>query len=180
MQVTSSCSIQYRFIKTTGSGLQEGARFIVHKTNEITFPWYCWRINRCQVYELPILGACASQGIPDKSNNCLVLFLATFKVTNASQGEGTEGEAPKSKACNFPALPQRHFSAGAAAPGCHGARLGSRNIHRKPSQDGNSCLSHGTDHHLGHSAGRDTGHSSGLATHQSCLLSQHSSCHSKC
>lgn len=31
-----------------GSGLQEGARFIVHKTNEITFPWYCWRINRCQ------------------------------------------------------------------------------------------------------------------------------------
>lgn len=38
-----------------------------------------------------------------------MLFLATFKVTNASRGEGTEGEAPKSKACNFPLLPQRHF-----------------------------------------------------------------------
>lgn len=119
MQVTSSCSIQYRFIKTTGSGLQEGARFIVHKTNEITFPWYSAESIGASVYELAILGACASQGIPAKSNNCLVLFLAAFKVTNASRGEGTEGEAPKSKACNFPPLPQRHFSAVAAAPGCH-------------------------------------------------------------
>lgn len=46
------------------------------------------------IYELAILGAYASQGIPDKSNNCLVLCLAMFAVTNLSQGLGMEGEAP--------------------------------------------------------------------------------------
>lgn len=80
-----------------------------------------------------------------------MLFLATFKVTNASRGEGMEGEAPKSKACNFPGLPQRHFSAVAAVPGCHLPSMklawGQGASTENPARMETSCPPHGTDHH---------------------------------